>query len=121
MLNFRPAPGTLTTFNAPEEWRYRFEGPVRLDSHAQRGYKIPPLYDSMIGKLIVHAPSRDEAIELMLRSLEQLEIEGVPTTIALQRHLLASAEFRSGHYSTPMMSDVIAQFQRAEREESAHG
>ena len=119
--NFRPAPGELTTFEAPEAWRYRFDGPVRLDSHARQGYKIPPLYDSMIGKLIVHAESRDEAIELMPRSLEELKIDGVPTTIALQRYLLASEEFRSGQYSTPMMSDVIARFQRAEREESAHG
>lgn len=112
-LNFRPAPGTLTEFEAPEEWRYRFNGPVRLDSHVRVGYKIPPLYDSMIGKLIVHAPSRDEAIALMLDSLAQLKVSGVPTTIELQRYLLKSEAFKSGQYSTPQMGEVIKQFQEA--------
>ena len=110
LLDFRPAPGTLETFTAPEVWRYRLAGPVRLDSHAREGYRIPPLYDSMIGKLIVHAETRDDAIELMLRSLEQLNIEGVPTTTGLQRYLLQSDTFRSGQYSTPQMSDVMRAF-----------
>ena len=64
----------------------------------------------MIGKLIVHAETRDDAIELMLRSLEQLNIEGVPTTTGLQRYLLQSDTFRSGQYSTPQMSDVMRAF-----------
>jgi acetyl-CoA carboxylase biotin carboxylase subunit len=112
LLDFRPAPGTLSTFTAPEEWRYCIEGPVRLDSHAREGYRIPPLYDSMIGKLIVHAETRDEAIELMLNSLEQLQIEGVPTTTGLHRYLLQSDVFRSGRYSTPQMSEVMRAFKR---------
>ena len=110
LLDFRPAPGTLTTFKAPEDWRYRIAGPVRLDSHVQEGYRIPPLYDSMIGKLIVHAATRVEAIELMLQSLEQLHIEGVPTTAGLQRYLLQSDIFRSGQYSTPQMGQVMQNF-----------
>ena len=110
LLDFRPAPGTLTVFDAPEEWRYRLDGPIRLDSHVREGYRIPPLYDSMIGKLIVHAKTRDEAIALMLDSLIQLRIEGVPTTAELQRYLLQSEVFRSGQYSTPQMSEVMQAF-----------
>ena len=110
LLDFRPAPGTLTVFDAPEEWRYRLGGPVRLDSHVREGYRIPPLYDSMIGKLIVHAKTRDEAIALMIDSLTQLRIEGVPTTTELHRYLLQSEVFRSGQYSTPQMSEVMQAF-----------
>ena len=48
--NFRPAPGKVTSFEAPSDWRYNHQGPIRLDSHVQSGYKVPPLYDSMLGK-----------------------------------------------------------------------
>jgi acetyl-CoA carboxylase biotin carboxylase subunit len=107
---FRPAPGLITAFDAPEEWRYRLAGPVRLDTHVRAGYRVPTLYDSMLGKLIAHAPTRDEAIEALRAALAQLRVEGVPTTIALHRFLLNSAAFRSGQYSTADMSEVMRDF-----------
>ena len=106
-LDFRPAPGQLTRFDAPEEWRYRLNGPIRLDTHARPGYRIPPLYDSMIGKLITRGQTRKEAIEQMINALDQLKIEGVPTTVDLHRFLLASTPFQSGQYSTPEMGEVM--------------
>ena len=109
--NFRPAPGEVTCFEAPQAWRYNHNGPIRLDSHVQSGYKVPPLYDSMLGKLIVKADTREQAIDLMIEALKQLSIDGVPNTIELHKHLLNSEVFRSGQYSTPDMSAVIAQFQ----------
>ena len=113
--NFRPAPGKVTCFEAPSGWRYNHQGPIRLDSHVQSGYKVPPLYDSMLGKLIVKANSREEAIQLMIKALEELKIEGVPNTTELHKYLLRSAPFISGQYSTPDMSKVIAQFQAQAR------
>lgn len=109
-LNFRPAPGELTRFEAPEEWRYRLEGPIRLDTHVRSGYRIPPLYDSMIGKLIVRGDTREEAISCMQKALSELHIEGVPTTADLHRFLLQSRPFQSGNYSTPEMSAVMTLF-----------
>ncbi|CUS81273.1 Biotin carboxylase C-terminal domain-containing protein [Candidatus Kryptobacter tengchongensis] len=69
---------------------------VRVDSHIYQEYVIPPYYDSMIAKLIVHARTRDEAIARMLRALEEFVIEGVHTTIPFHIKLLNSSEFRSG-------------------------
>ena len=109
--NFRPAPGEVTCFEAPEAWLYNQKGPIRLDSHVQTSYKVPPLYDSMLGKLIVKADSREQAIQLMLEALDKLKIEGVPNTLELHKYLLQSVPFTSGQYSTPDMSAVIAQFQ----------
>lgn len=110
LQNFRPAPGLITTFEAPKEWRYKLDGPVRLDSHVISGYKVPALYDSMLGKLIVSAETREIAIERMLGALSTLSIIGVPTTIELHQFLLNSASFRSGQYSTPDMSQVMESF-----------
>ena len=107
---FRPAPGKVTRFEAPEEWRYQLEGPIRLDSHVRSGYRVPALYDSMLGKLIVHAEDREGAIKKALEALKELKVEGVPTTIELHKYLLNSLAFRSGQYSTPQMSEVMARF-----------
>jgi acetyl-CoA carboxylase, biotin carboxylase subunit len=108
--NFRPSPGLLSTFAAPEAWRYRQEGPIRLDSHAREGYRIPTFYDSLIGKLIVRGDSRDDAIEAMLGALAQLVIEGVPTTRGVHRAVLASDAFRSGNYDTAQMGAFMATY-----------
>ncbi|HEX6852597.1 MAG TPA: acetyl-CoA carboxylase biotin carboxylase subunit [Candidatus Polarisedimenticolaceae bacterium] len=89
---FRPDPGTIVAFEPP-----RGEG-VRWDSAVRAGWKIPPHYDSMIGKLIVHAPTRPEAIARAKRALDTLRIEGVKTTIPLQRWILDAPEFVSGDY-----------------------
>jgi len=110
---FKPSPGLITRFEAPEAWRYALKGPVRLDTHVRAGYKVPTLYDSMLAKLIVHAPTREEAIELLRASLKRLEVEGVPTTCALHDVLLDSASFRSGAYNTLSMSEVMSDFAEA--------
>jgi acetyl-CoA carboxylase biotin carboxylase subunit len=92
--DFRPSPGLLRAFVPPG-------GPgVRVDSHCYGGYRIPPHYDSMIGKLLVHRPTRDEAIRTMLRALDEFVIDGVATTIPLLKEILDNAEFRAGAHDT---------------------
>lgn len=92
--NFRPSPGTITTFNIPGGRS------VRVDTHAYAGYKIPPYYDSMIAKLIVSAPTREEAINRMRRSLEEFVIEGIKTTIPYHLQLMDDPNFQSGQFNT---------------------
>ncbi|MFN9916258.1 MAG: acetyl-CoA carboxylase biotin carboxylase subunit, partial [Pirellulaceae bacterium] len=79
--SFRGSPGKISKLRLPG-------GPgVRFDSHVYEGYTISPYYDSMIGKLIVHKPTRDEAIACMRRALDEFVVEGVKTTIPLLRDL----------------------------------
>ena len=73
---------------------------VRLDSHIYEGARIPPFYDSMIGKLIVHAATRDAAIDKLIGALDNFEVAGVPTTIPLHREILRSDHFRSNAIHT---------------------
>jgi acetyl-CoA carboxylase biotin carboxylase subunit len=88
--NFRPSAGKITTYEAPG-------GPgVRLDTHVVPGYVVPPNYDSMIGKLIVHADNRDEALTRMSRALREFKIEPIKTTIPLHQRLVDDAAFRKG-------------------------
>ena len=92
--NFQPSPGLVTSFVAPG-------GPgVRMDSHCFSGYTIPPNYDSMIGKLLVHRPSRDEAIRSMIRALDEFLVEGPRTTIRFLRDVLEHSDFRGGTHDT---------------------
>ena len=94
---FTPSPGTITTYNPPG-------GPgVRVDTAAYTQYVIPPYYDSMIAKLIVHADTREEAIMRMQRALDEFIIEGVKTTIPMHKKILADADFQSGNISTKFM------------------
>jgi acetyl-CoA carboxylase biotin carboxylase subunit len=79
---FRPTPGLITRFIPPGGFG------VRFDSHAHAGYTVSPYYDSMIGKLIVHQPTREEAIACMKRALGELRVEGVKTTVPLQEKIL---------------------------------
>ena len=95
--NFRPTPGTLERFEIPEG---EGTGRVRVDTHVQSGDEVPPYYDSLIAKVIVHAQSRDGAIETMKKTLEAARIEGVASTIPLHLAVLDSDEFQSGDYST---------------------
>lgn len=92
--DFAPMPGTITRWRPPEG-----EG-VRLDTHIEEGASIPPFYDSMIGKLIVHADTREAAIDRLLGALDTFEVEGVPTTIPLHRAILRDARFRSNDIHT---------------------
>ena len=93
--NFMPSPGTITALRWPDG-----EG-VRIDSGFIEGGVVAPFYDSMLAKLIVHAPDRDQAIAKMERALDDTEIDGVKTTVPLLRALIAREEFAAvDHYST---------------------
>jgi acetyl-CoA carboxylase biotin carboxylase subunit len=82
---------------------------VRIETAAYTQYVIPPYYDSMIAKLIVHADTRDDAIRRMERALEEFIVEGVKTTIPMHRRILADADFRSGNISTKFMERYHSQ------------
>lgn len=89
---FRPCPGRISSLYIPG-------GPgIRIDSAAYQGYKIPPYYDSMIAKLIVHAPTREEAIAKMKWALAEFIVEGVDTNIDFQLGLIRDESFESGNY-----------------------
>ncbi|MDY3792762.1 MAG: acetyl-CoA carboxylase biotin carboxylase subunit [Oscillospiraceae bacterium] len=90
--NFRPSPGQITALHIPG-------GPgIRVDSSVYQGYTIPPYYDSMIAKLIVHAPTREEAIAKMKWALAEFIVEGVDTNIDFQLSLIRDSAFESGTY-----------------------
>jgi acetyl-CoA carboxylase, biotin carboxylase subunit len=91
---FRPSPGTITRFVPPVG-----EG-VRVDTHVAEGYVVPPFYDSLIAKLIVHAEDRDAAIDKAVAALERFEVEGVKTTIPMHLAVLRSDDFRASRYDT---------------------
>jgi acetyl-CoA carboxylase biotin carboxylase subunit len=91
---FQPSPGKIERMIVPGGFG------VRFDSHAHAGYTVSPHYDSMIGKLIVHQPTRREAIECMQRALAELRIEGIKTTIGLHRDILGHAAFVEGRIDT---------------------
>jgi acetyl-CoA carboxylase biotin carboxylase subunit len=95
--NFRPTPGKITTYHAPGGHG------VRVDTHAYAGYTIPPNYDSMIGKLIVSAQTREEAITKMERALSEYVIEGVSTTIPFHQQLMQNEKFREGDFTTKFL------------------
>jgi acetyl-CoA carboxylase biotin carboxylase subunit len=92
--NFQPSAGRIEQLIAPG-------GPgVRFDSHAHAGYTVPPFYDSMVAKLIVHQPSRGDAIRCMARALSELRITGVHTTVPFHQQLLNDSTFVDGRIDT---------------------
>ncbi len=92
--NFKPSPGTIRTFVAPA-------GPgVRWDSHIYQGYTVPPHYDSMVGKLIIHRHTRKQAIAVARRALQELTLEGITTTASLFLRILDHSDFRAGEVDT---------------------
>jgi len=94
---FVPSPGLITLFIPAG-------GPgVRVDSAAYTGYTVPPYYDSMVGKLIVHGSTRAEAIARMERALEEFVVEGIKTTIPLQRKICRETDFHNGKLSTSFL------------------
>jgi acetyl-CoA carboxylase biotin carboxylase subunit len=95
--DFRPSPGRITVLHQPGGHG------VRVDSHAYAGYVIPPYYDSMIGKLITVAQTRQEAINTMHRALSEYVIEGVKTTIPFHLQLMHDERFRSGDFNTKFL------------------
>ncbi len=98
---FAPSPGRITAYNTPG-------GPgVRLDTAAYPGYVVPPYYDSLIAKLIVHARTRDVALARMRRALEVMVIEGIKTTVPLHLAIMEDPYFRAGEYSTRFMEQFF--------------
>ena len=95
--DFRPSPGKITVLHTPGGHG------VRVDSHVYAGYVIPPYYDSMIGKLITVAQTREEAIDTMHRALSEYVIEGVKTTIPFHLQLMKNEDFRKGEFTTKFM------------------
>ncbi|HZJ72330.1 MAG TPA: acetyl-CoA carboxylase biotin carboxylase subunit [Planctomycetota bacterium] len=98
--NFRPCAGRITHLEVPGG------AGVRFDTHVYAGYTITPHYDSMIGKLIVHAPTRDEAIRDMRQALEECTVRGVATTASFHKEILADPRFLAGDYDTSFVETM---------------
>jgi acetyl-CoA carboxylase biotin carboxylase subunit len=101
--NFQPSPGKIAQLIAPGGFG------VRFDSHAHSGYIVPPYYDSMIGKLIVHQATRAEAIACMQRALAELRIEGIKTTAPLHQEILSHTAFVEGRIDTTFVERTFMQ------------
>ena len=97
---FRPSPGVINHFHMPGGMG------IRVDTHVYAGYTIPPNYDSMIAKLIVHAPTRKEAINRMIWALEECVFEGIKTNIPYQLHILRNQDFVSGNIHTGFLETI---------------
>jgi acetyl-CoA carboxylase, biotin carboxylase subunit len=103
---FTPSPGRITTWHAPG-------GPgVRVDSHAYGNYVVPPNYDSMIGKIIVHGDTREQALARMRTALSEMVVEGINTNIPLHRELMVDASFEAGGTNIHYLEDWLAQRKR---------
>ena len=100
--NFRPCPGKIEQIIAPGGFG------VRFDSHVAAGYVVPPYYDSLIGKLIVHQPTREAAIETMTRALRELQIKGIATTVPLHLDLLSHSAFHEATIDTKFVERLLA-------------
>ncbi len=99
--DFRPSAGTVAKWHPPG-------GPgVRLDTHVVSGYRVPPNYDSMVAKLLVHRPTREEAIATMRRALREFGVEGIATTIPLHREIFTTAAFVDGKVDTTFIERVL--------------
>jgi acetyl-CoA carboxylase biotin carboxylase subunit len=99
--NFQPSPGKITQMFVPGG-----RG-VRFDSHAHPGYVVPAHYDSMIGKLIVHQPTRAEAIACMIRALDELRVEGIATTASFLKEVLQNVHFVEGNMDTTFVERTM--------------
>ena len=106
--NFMPKPGLITNWDAPAG-----EG-IRVDSHCYSGYTVPPYYDSLLGKLIVHAADRQQAIALMLEALASFKVEGVPTTIPFHHRVLSHDDFAAGRVTTKWVEEHFLPARKAE-------
>ena len=105
-FKFTPSPGRITAWHAPG-------GPgVRVDSHIYTNYFVPPNYDSMIGKLIVHGDTREQAIARMQTALLETAVEGINTNIALHRELMVDAKFRHGGTNIHYLEKWLSEHQR---------
>jgi len=100
-VSFTPAPGRVTAFHAPGGLG------VRIDSALYAGYVVPPYYDSLVAKLIVHAPTRVDAINRLRRALEEFAIVGIQTTIPLHQRIVDDAAFQAGDYTNHWLEQFV--------------
>ena len=101
--SFKPSPGIISAYHIPG-------GPgVRVDSAAFDKYRVLPYYDSLIGKLIVHANNRDLAIARMLRALDEFIIEGIDTTLDLHKKIIKTKQFQSNTYNINWLEEYLAE------------
>ncbi len=107
-MNFAPSPGTVTQFSVPGGFG------VRVDSHVYPGYKIPPYYDSMIAKLIVFAPDRNQAIARCKRAISEFTVEGVKTCIPFSAFVLGDKAFVDGKYNTGTLEEIMKNFENSD-------
>ena len=99
--NFRPSPGSITSFHMPGGMG------IRVDTHVYAGYTVPSNYDSMLAKLIVHAPTRQEAINRMIGALDECVIEGINTIIPFQKKILLDKDFINGNIDTSFLNKYL--------------
>lgn len=99
--NFTPSPGTIESICIPGGLG------VRFDTHVHAGYRVPPYYDSMVGKLIVHQPTREQAINTMVRCLDELRIKGIKTTAPFQKMVLQHPDFVNGKVDTKWVERIL--------------
>jgi acetyl-CoA carboxylase biotin carboxylase subunit len=99
---FVPTPGRVTAFHAPGGLG------VRIDSALYAGYFVPPYYDSLVAKLIVHAPTRKRAIDRMRRALDEFAVVGIQTTIPLHRRIVDDPDFQTGDYTIHWLEKFVA-------------
>jgi len=99
---FMPTPGRVTAFHAPGGLG------VRVDSALYAGYVVPPYYDSMVAKLIVHAPTRPEAIARMRRAIDEFAVMGIQTSLPLHQRILADPTFQAGTYDIHWLERFVA-------------
>lgn len=104
-FTFRPSPGTISDWHSPG-------GPgIRVDSHVYSGYKVPPYYDSMIGKIIAYGATREQAIRRMQGALSEMAVEGIQTNLALHREILHDPSFIKGgtniHYLEQKLAEMF--------------
>jgi acetyl-CoA carboxylase biotin carboxylase subunit len=101
LRDFAPSPGRITAWLPPEG-----DG-VRVDSHCEQGYTVPPYYDSMIGKLIVHGATRTEAISRMRGALADFRIDGIHTNTHLQAFLVGHRDFKDNKINTKWLETTL--------------
>ena len=100
---FTPSPGKITALHVPGGYG------VRVESFVYDQYKVVPFYDSMIAKLIVHAPTRNEAIAKMRQALDEFVVEGIKTNVSFHKKIMASEKFRAAQYDTHFLEEFLAQ------------
>ena len=100
--DFRPSPGRVSEYHAPGGFG------VRVDSALYQGYEVPPYYDSLVAKLIVHGDSRGECLARMRRALGEYVIGGIETTIPLHQRVVDAADFQAGAYDIGWLERFLA-------------